>query len=99
MDAVDTRMRLLIFVDWAKELLVIWTGVGFKRENGKCPCTFVIARCLLVSADMTIPRAEMEALVSGSNMLWLGRQILSQWVRWQEMLRSFCSGFSLKIIG
>ena len=74
LDAVDTRM------DWAKELMVIWAVVGFKRKNGKWPCTFLITRCLLVSADMTLPRAGMEALVAGSNMLWLVRQILSQWV-------------------
>ena len=37
-DAMDTRMRLWIFVDWAKELLVIRAGVGFKRQNGKVLC-------------------------------------------------------------
>ena len=55
-------------------------GVDFRRKNDKWPCAFSITRCLLVSADMTIPRAWMEALVTGSNMLWLVRQIISQWV-------------------
>jgi hypothetical protein len=29
---------------------------------------------------MTIPRAEMEALVRGSNMMWMLRQNLAKWV-------------------
>ena len=79
-DAIDTKMKLWVLVDAAKDLLCIWAGVGFKRKNGKWSVAFLVARCLLVPIDMTIPRAEMEALVAGSNMLWLLRQILSKWV-------------------
>ena len=79
-DAIDTKMRLWVLVDAAKDLLCIWAGVGFKRKNGQWSIAFLVARCLLVPIDMTIPRAEMEALVAGSNMLWLLRQILSKWV-------------------
>ena len=79
-DAINTKMRLWVLVDAAKELLVVWAGVGFKRRNGKWSTAFLVGRCLLVPMDMTIPRAEMEALVAGSNMLWLLRQILSKWV-------------------
>ena len=79
-DAIDCRMRLWIFVDPAKELLVVWAGVGFKRRDGTWSIAFLIARCLLIPAGMSIPRAEMEALVAGSNLLWLVRQILSEWV-------------------
>ena len=79
-DAVDTKMRLWVLVDAAKDLLAIWAGVGFKRKSGKWSIAFLVGRCLLVPLDMTIPRAEMEALVAGSNMLWLLRQILSKWV-------------------
>ena len=67
-------------MDASKELLAVWSGVGFKRKNGTWSCKFVIARCLLVPRDCTIPRAEMEALVAGSNMLWLLHQILSNCV-------------------
>ena len=56
---------------------MIWDGVGFKSKNGKWPSAFLFARCLLVSADMTIPRPE---IVTGSNMLWLVCQILSEWM-------------------
>ena len=79
-DAVDTKMRLWVLVDAAKDLLAIWAGVGFKPKDGKWSIAFLVGRCLLVPLDMTIPRAEMEALVAGSNMLWLLRQILSKWV-------------------
>ena len=63
-----------------KELLVVWAGAGFKRKNGEWSIAFLVARCLLVPLDTTIPRVEMEALVAGSNMMWLLRQILSKWV-------------------
>ena len=29
---------------------------------------------------MSIPRAEMESLMGGSNMMWMLRQILAKWV-------------------
>ena len=79
-DAVDTKMRLLVLVDASQEIISIWAGVGFKRKNGKWSCAYLIGRCLLAPLDSTIPRDEMEALVGGSNMLWLLRQILSHWV-------------------
>ena len=78
--AIDTKMRLMVFVDAAKELLVIWAGVGFKRKTGEWSSAFLIGRSLLCPQDSTIPRDELEALVAGSNMLWLLRQILEQWV-------------------
>ena len=79
-DAVDTKMRLQVLVDASKEIISIWAGVGFKRKNGKWSCAYLIGRCLLAALDSTIPRDEMEALVAGSNMLWLLRQILAHWV-------------------
>ena len=79
-DAIDCRMRLWVFVDAAKQLLVVWAGVGFRRRNGTWSIAFLVARCLLIPAGMSIPRAEMEALVAGSNLLWMVRQILSHWV-------------------
>ena len=79
-DAEDRKMRLWVLVDASKELLAVWSGVGFKRKNGSWSSAFLIARCLLVPTDCSIPRAEMEALVAGSNMLWLLHQILSTWV-------------------
>ena len=73
-------MSLLALVDDSKEIISIWAEVGFKRKNGKWSCAYLIGRCLLAALDSTIPRDEMEALVAGSNMLWLLRQILAHWV-------------------
>jgi len=61
-DAKNSKMRLWILVDASKQLIVIWAAVGFKRTNGEWSVAFLVARCLLVPKDMTIPRAEMEAL-------------------------------------
>ena len=79
-DAVNSKMRLLVLVDAAKELLVIWAGVGFKRNNGKWSCSQLVGRSLLALIDSTTPKDEMEALVAGSNLLWLLRQILNTWI-------------------
>ena len=79
-DAVDTRMRLMVIVDASKDIISAWAGVGFKRKNGKWSSAYLVGRCLLAPPDSTIPRHEMEALVAGSNMLWLLRQILNGWV-------------------
>ena len=76
-DAVDIKMRLWVMVDASKHLIVIWAGAGF---NGQWSIAFLVARCLLVPRGMSIPRAEMESLVGGSNMMWMLRQILAKWV-------------------
>ena len=79
-DALDTKMCLWVLVDASKHLIVIWAGVGFKRTNGQWSIAFLAARCLLVPRGMSIPRAEMESLMGGSNMMWMLRQILAKWV-------------------
>ena len=79
-DAINTDMRLLVLVDAAKDLLVIWVGVGFQRKNGQWSFSYLIGRSLLCPPESTIPRDELEALVAGSNMLWLLQQILDRWV-------------------
>ena len=72
-------MRLLVLVDATEELLIVWAGVGFKRKCGSWSSSYLIGRSLLAATDLTIPRDELEALVAGSNMLWILRQILSGW--------------------
>ena len=66
--------------DARKHLIVIWAMVGFKRTYGEWSVSFLVARCLLVPKTMSIPRAEMEGLVGGANMMWMLRQILVKWV-------------------
>ena len=79
-DAKNSKMRLWVLVDASKQLIVICSAVGFKRTNGEWSVAFLVGRCLLVPKDMTIPRAEMEALVGGYNMMWMLRQILAKWI-------------------
>ena len=55
-DAVDRAMRVWVLVDAAKDLIVIWAAVGFKRRNGEWSVAFLIGRCLLVPNNMSIPR-------------------------------------------
>ena len=79
-DAFDTKMRLWVLVDAAKELMSVWSAAEFKRRDSKWSCAFLVARCGLVPVDCTIPRGEMEALVAGSKMIWILRTMLSKWV-------------------
>ena len=79
-DAIDSKMRLMVFVDAAKDMAVVWAGVGFKRQCGLWSSSYLIGRSLLCPVDSTTPRNEMEALVAGSNMLWILRMILEKWV-------------------
>ena len=79
-DAVDTKMRLFVLVDTAKELMVVWAGVGFKRKCGLWSNSYLIGRSLLCPPLSTIPKDEMEALVTGSNMLWILRLVLKDWL-------------------
>ena len=46
-DAVNTKLRLMVLVDAAKELLVIWSGVGFERTNGEWSCSYLIVHQIL----------------------------------------------------
>ena len=54
-DAINSKMRLWVLVDAAKELMSVWSAVGFKRRDGTWSCAFLVARCLLVPVDCTIP--------------------------------------------
>ena len=51
-----------------------------KGKNESWSHAFLIARHLLLTHDYTISRAEIEALITGSNTLWLLGQILSNWM-------------------
>ena len=43
-DAINCKMRLWVLVDAAKELLMVWAGVGLKRKNGEWSIAFLVAR-------------------------------------------------------
>ena len=79
-NAINSKMRLIVCVDAAPELVVIWAGVGFELSTGEWSSAYLVGRCLLAPVDSTIPKDELEALVAGSNLCWVVRNILSGWV-------------------
>ena len=79
-DAIDTKLRIIGAVDAAKAAMVIGAWAGFRRKNGKYSCQLMIGRALLTSEDATIPKSELTSFTCGSNLLWLIRKTLHDWV-------------------
>ena len=79
-DAVTTKMRLITCVDAAEEAIVVGVWAGFLKVDGNYSCQHVISRTILTSEDSTIPKSELEALTGGSNLCWLVRKWLVDWV-------------------
>ena len=79
-DAADCKMRLFIGVDAAEEHLMIGTWGSFRRKNGSWSCQFLIGRPVLADPKSTIPKNELQALTGGSNLGWVVRLALSDWV-------------------
>ena len=79
-DAIDCSMRLFIGVDAAAENLMIGTWGSFKRKNGSWSSQFLIGRPVLADSNSTIPKNELQALTGGSNLGWVVRLALSDWV-------------------
>ena len=80
LDAVDTNMRLLTGVDAAKEGLMMGSWGGFKTKDGSWSNQLVLGRSLLARSE-SIPKDELEALCGGSNMAWVVRMALKEWVK------------------
>ena len=78
-DAVDLKMNLKACVDAATKLKILGVWASFKRKNGEYSCQLLIGRSLL-SISGTIPMEELEALMLGSNLLWICRRALEKWV-------------------
>ena len=78
-DAVDTKMRLLTGVDAAKEALLMGSWAGFKLKSGGWSNQHILGRCLL-SKNESIPKSELDALCAGSNMAWVIRLALQEWI-------------------
>lgn len=78
-EAANTEMRLLTLVDAAKPALVMGSWGGFKLRDGSWSNQLVLGRCLL-SKNESIPKSELDALCGGSNMAWVIRLALKEWV-------------------
>ena len=79
-DACDSKMRLIIAADAAKPAMIIGTWAGFKRTNGTWSCNHLLGRSLLTPENSTIPKDELTAFTAGSNMAWMVRNCLKDWV-------------------
>ena len=79
-DALDCKMRLIQKVDAANKMMVQACWGGFKKKSGGWSCQQIVSRTLLSGKNSTIPKLELQALTNGSNMCWLLRKMLAEWV-------------------
>ena len=78
-DAVSAKMRLLSGVDAAQSVLMMACWGGFLRKDGSWSNQLILGRSLLAKNE-SIPKSELEALCGGSNMTWVVRLALGEWV-------------------
>ena len=76
--AVDTNMRLITLVDAAEQIIMVVTYCGFRVHEGGWSCQQLIGRSALGTG--TIPRNELQGLTGGSNLSWIVRKALYDWV-------------------
>ena len=79
-NAVDTKMRIITGVDAALEALIFGTWGGFRLDDGSWSCKLIIGRGLLAAVNSTIPKNELESMCAGSNLSWVVRKALGEWV-------------------
>ena len=76
--AVSSKMRLITLVDGAKELVMVACYCGFRVEGGGWSNQHLIGRSALGVG--TVPRNELQALTGGSNLSWIVRMALPDWI-------------------
>ena len=79
-DAVDCKLRLIVKCDFALKMLVVGAWGGFRKQSGGWSCQHILSRTLLSEKNTTIPKGELQSLTNASNMCWLLRKMLSDWV-------------------
>ena len=72
-------MRVLTGVDAAKKVLIMGSWVGFQLKNGSWSNQLLLGRSLLAKNE-SIPKSELDSLCAGSNMAWVVRIALCEWV-------------------
>ena len=78
-EAINIKMRILTGVDAAKEALIMACWAGFELKDGSWSNQLLIGRSLL-SKNESIPKSELDAICGGSNMAWVVRLALEEWV-------------------
>ena len=79
-DAANTELELIAMGDAANDLKICGVWGRFLRKNGEYSCRLIIGRSLLGKENSSIPKEELEALTATSNLLWMVRRSLSDWV-------------------
>ena len=79
-DAVDSKLRVIAAVDAAKPAMVVGAWAGFRRPDNTYSCQLMIGRALLTAEDATIPKSELTSFTCGSNLVWLIRKTLRDWI-------------------
>ena len=79
-DAKSTKMRLLVGADAAESIIMIGAWGSFERSDGSWSCQHLLGRNLLADENSTIPKLELEALCGASNMKWIVKKALHDWV-------------------
>ena len=77
-NAVSSKMDLIASGDAAKEVKITGVWGRFQLDDGTYSCQNLIGRSLL--ADDTIPKNELEGLSMTSNLTWILRQSLENWI-------------------
>ena len=78
-NAINTKMRLLTGVDAAQSVLIMGCWGGFQLRDGSWSNQLLIGRSLL-SKNESIPKSELDSMCAGSNMAWVVRLALKEWV-------------------
>ena len=76
--ALDSKMRLITLVDAAEQIVNVVTYCGFRLRDGGWSNQHLIGRSVLGTS--TIPRNELQGLTGGSNLSWIVRKSLHDWV-------------------
>ena len=84
-DAVTTKMILRCCVDAADSAKVVGVWGCFERKDGTLSCQHIIGQSLFTREASTTPKEELEALTIGSNLLWICRNALGDWVGSYEL--------------
>ena len=78
-NAINTKIRLLTGVDAAQSVLIMGCWGGFQLRDGSWSNQLLIGRSLL-SKNESIPKSELDSMCAGSNMAWIVRLALKEWV-------------------
>jgi hypothetical protein len=69
-----------VMVDAAIEMMMMTVYICFERIGGGWSCQLLIARAALADPNGTIPKNELQAMCSGSNLGWSIEKALDDWV-------------------